>query len=161
VQTAENLVDKGVIDAVVTPEDLAEVATRALSLLRGSTPVETRAPVAPDPPPTSHDTWSSVLTSRHLARPGVRELLRHAATDVVPVSGTGAGEAGGGLLSAFATFGDLACVVVGQDRRVQRLSGPLGPDALRTARRMMAVAEQLGLPLVYVVDTPGADLSAA
>jgi acetyl-CoA carboxylase carboxyl transferase subunit beta len=35
----------------------------------------------------------------------------------------------------------------------------MGPAALREARRGMRLAEELGLPLVTVIDTPGADLS--
>jgi acetyl-CoA carboxylase carboxyl transferase subunit beta len=51
-------------------------------------------------------------------------------------------------------------VVVGQDRRSQRAGHPLGPAGLRVARRGMGLAAGLGLPLVTVVDTPGAVLSA-
>jgi acyl-CoA carboxylase subunit beta len=35
----------------------------------------------------------------------------------------------------------------------------MGPGALREARRGMRLAEELGLPLVTVIDTPGAELS--
>ena len=35
----------------------------------------------------------------------------------------------------------------------------MGPAALREARRGMRLAEELGLPLVTVIDTPGAELS--
>jgi acetyl-CoA carboxylase carboxyl transferase subunit beta len=35
----------------------------------------------------------------------------------------------------------------------------MGPAALREARRGMRLADELGLPLVTVIDTPGADLS--
>ncbi len=35
----------------------------------------------------------------------------------------------------------------------------MGPGALREARRAMRLAEELGLPLVTVIDTPGAELS--
>jgi len=89
----------------------------------------------------------------------VRWLLRVAATDVVTLSGTGEGERDPGLLLALARFGGAPCVVLGQDRRSQQLAGPLGPAALRGARRGMRLADELGLPLLTVVDTPGAALS--
>jgi len=76
------------------------------------------------------------------------------------MSGTGQGEADPGLLLALARFGGVPCVVVGQDRRSQRRGHLLGPAGLRVARRGMGLAGELGLPLVTVVDTPGADLSA-
>jgi acyl-CoA carboxylase subunit beta len=50
-------------------------------------------------------------------------------------------------------------VLVGQDRSRQTPDTPMGPGALREARRAMALAEELRLPLVTVVDTPGAELS--
>ncbi|GAA4689788.1 carboxyl transferase domain-containing protein [Phytohabitans rumicis] len=143
VQVAENLVAKGVIDAVVKPDQLAAVAAKALALLAG-----------PVTPPARPDPWESIQLSRHPARPGVRELLRIGVDDVLPLSGTGAGEPGNGMLCALASFQGMPCVVVGQDRR-----GPLGPDGLRAARRGMSIAQQLGRPLVCVVDTLGAELS--
>ena len=51
------------------------------------------------------------------------------------------------------------CVVVGQDRTRQTPETPMGPGALREARRGMRLAEELRLPLVTVIDTPGAALS--
>lgn len=160
VQVAENLVDKGIIDAVVEPEDLAEVAARALDLfvpstgpdLGPSTPVE----LSPDA-----DAWLSIELTRRPDRPGVRDLLRHAASDVIPLNGTQEGESGEALFTALTTFRGVSCVLIGQDRRAQRAPTLLGPAALRAARRGMAIAEQLRLPLVCVIDTPGADLSAA
>jgi acetyl-CoA carboxylase carboxyl transferase subunit beta len=100
-----------------------------------------------------------VTRTRDRARPGLRELLRHAAADVVPLNGTGQGERDLGLAMCLARFGEVPCVVVGQDRRIQRAVAPFGPGALRAARRAIRLADELGLPLVTVIDTPGASLS--
>jgi acetyl-CoA carboxylase carboxyl transferase subunit beta len=78
---------------------------------------------------------------------------------VVPLSGTGQGELDPGLLLALARFGGAPCVVLGQDRRGQTRTAPLGPAALREARRGMRLAGELRLPLVTLIDTPGAALS--
>ena len=48
---------------------------------------------------------------------------------------------------------------LGQDRRGQTADHPMGPEALREARRGMRLASELGLPLVTVIDTQGAALS--
>ncbi|NUP81630.1 MAG: acetyl-CoA carboxyl transferase, partial [Nonomuraea sp.] len=64
-----------------------------------------------------------------------------------------------GLVLALARFGAAPAVVLGQDRRRQRQRSPLGPAGLRVARRGMRLAAELGLPLVTVIDTAGADLS--
>lgn len=109
---------------------------------------------------TAGAVWGSILRSRRADRPGARELLRLAAADVTPLSGTGEGESDPGLLLAFARFGSAPCVVLGQDRRSQREGHPLGPAGLRVARRGMRLAGELGLPLLTLIDTPGAVLSA-
>ncbi|MFF5260395.1 carboxyl transferase domain-containing protein [Actinomadura viridis] len=119
------------------------------------------------------DAWESIRRSRRPGRPGVRDLLRYGAEGVTPMSGAGQGEAdslprgrtsgdGGdrGMLLVLARIGGVACVVVGQDRAAQRDGHLLGPDGLRVARRGVRLAAELGLPLVTVVDTPGAALSA-
>ncbi|MBE1530271.1 carboxyl transferase domain-containing protein [Actinomadura algeriensis] len=158
VQVAENLAAKGLLDAVVPIDDLAAIASTALAVLC-ERPPDAR-PDAPDANVRDDGAWDSVERSRRPGRPGVADLLRHGASDVTPLSGTGQGEADPGLLLALARFGAAPCVLVGQDRRSQRAGHPLGPAGLRVARRGMALAAELGLPLVTVVDTPGAVLSA-
>ncbi len=160
VQTSENLYERGIIDAVVAPEDIADILDRALTILQAP-----REGVSPVPDPGNDeiidvDTWDVITRSRRPERPGVRGLLRHAASDVVPLNGTGQGEADPGLLIALARFGNAPCVFLGQDRRGQTTDHPMGPGALREARRGMRLASELGLPLVTVIDTQGAALSA-
>ena len=169
VQTAEHLAERGLIDAVVPPEEIAEVADRALRVLaarqtwhRDVADAERPTPedgTDADDPEDGRSAWEVVTASRREDRPGVRGLLRTAATDVVGLSGTGAGEKDPGLLLALARFGGAPCVVLGQDRRGQSMSAPLGPAALREARRGMRLAAELRLPLVTLIDTPGAALS--
>ena len=167
VQVAENLAAKGLLDAVVGIDDLAEVASGVLNVLCGTPPAAAAPQVPVDAAPQvpvdagpEEAAWESIERSRRGDRPGVRELLRYGAADVTPLSGTGQGEADPGLLLALARFGAAPCVVVGQDRRSQRDGHPLGPAGLRVARRGMQLAAELALPLVTVVDTPGAVLSA-
>lgn len=159
VQTSENLYAHGLIDAVVPPEEIADIVARALTVLdaRGRDVEPVRASVDEALPDV--DAWESILRSRRADRPGVRRLLRYAATDVLPLNGTGQGEADPGLLIALARFGGAPCVFLGQDRRGQTKERPMGPGALREARRGMRLAADLGLPLVSVIDTPGAALS--
>ncbi len=167
VQTAENMAEHGLIDAVVAHEELAEVADRALRVLaaRQTWHLDVASAERPrpeddaDPDGDGRTAWEVVTASRREDRPGVRRLLRTAATDVVGLSGTGAGEKDPGLLLALARFGGAPCVVLGQDRRGQSPAAPLGPAALREARRGMHLAEELRLPLVTLIDTPGAALS--
>lgn len=159
VQTSENLAAHGLIDAVLPPEKLADIASRALTVLtarrRGLPPVDAE----PELEQPELSAWDSITLTRRPDRPGVRELLRFAATDVVPLNGTGQGEQQAGMLLVLARFSGMPCVLLGQDRASQEAHGPLGPAALRVARRGMRLAAELDLPLVSVIDTPGAALS--
>ncbi|MEU3960835.1 carboxyl transferase domain-containing protein [Streptomyces buecherae] len=195
VQVAEHLYAHGLVDAVLPTAELPDAAARALRVLRGAGRTAERvgdpgegpaaAPAAEAPAVASGrdgasgdgavpEAAESIRRSRRPERPGVRALLRVAADDVTPLSGTGAGEHDPGMLLALARVGGTPCVVLGHDRghpdpdddptaaRPEAGVGqPLGPAGLRTARRGMRVAAELGLPLLTVVDTAGAALSQA
>jgi acetyl-CoA carboxylase carboxyl transferase beta subunit len=160
VQVAENLVDRGVIDAAVPPEQLRDITANVLDVVRGTADV-VRSRVAPVPADALVDVpaWESITRSRRPDRPGVRALVRVAASHVTPLSGTAAGERDPGLYLALAKFGSAPCVVLGQDHRAQQAPHAFGPAGLREARRGMRLAEELRLPLVTVIDTAGAALS--
>jgi acetyl-CoA carboxylase carboxyl transferase subunit beta len=96
--------------------------------------------------------------SRHEDRPGVRALLRHACRDVTVFHATGSGEMDEAMVVALVRLDSLPCVVVGQDRIRQR-ERALHPAGLRAARRGMRLATELHMPLVTLIDTPGAELS--
>lgn len=159
VQTAENLRAHGIVDAVLPPEGIAEVLDRALNVLAAPREGAPEVPDVPDEELADVPAWESIQRSRRPDRPGVRQLLRRTARDVIPLHGTGAGESDAGLLLALARFGGAPCVVLGQDRSKQGADNPLGPAGLREARRGMKLADELKLPLVSVIDTSGAALS--
>jgi acetyl-CoA carboxylase carboxyl transferase beta subunit len=158
VQIAENLYEHGLVDAVVPPEELARVTADALDVMSAPREGVPEAPLPELDPVGDVPAWESIRRSRRSDRPGVRELLRRAANTVTPLHGTGAGEHDAGLLVALARFGSAPCVLLGQDRRTQQ-DRPLGPAGLREARRGFSLAAELHLPLVTVIDTPGAELS--
>lgn len=161
VQRAENLYEHGLVDAVVAPERFSDLAARILRVLTAPREPLPEVAVLPAEAVADVPAWESIQRSRRLARPGIRELLRVAAADVTRLHGTEHGEDDPGLLIALARFGRAPCVVVGQDRRRQLEGHPVGPAALRTARRGMRLAAELGLPLMTVIDTAGAALSRA
>ncbi len=153
VQTAENLQRHGVIDGVVALEAVRPTLDRTLKVVADP-------PAAPPPLPDATGVpdvpaWESVVASRRPDRPGVGYLLRHGTTERVLLSGTGRGEDATTLL-ALARFGGQPAVVLGQQRV---LGGMVGPAALREARRGMALAAGLRLPLVLVIDTAGPALT--
>ena len=160
VQEAENLAAKGVIDAVVPAEELPELVDRALGVLVDPPEPATlprRDPVAPGTT-RDHPVWDDIEATRG-ERAGVRELLRYGASGTLRLRGTDEGERDDSVLIALTRLDGQPCVLVGQDRARQSPSQPMGPGGLREARRGMALAQELGLALVTVVDTPGAELS--
>jgi acyl-CoA carboxylase subunit beta len=159
VQVAENLYAKGLVDAVVAPDGVAEVAARVLEVLCAPRDSPQAAVPPADERVEPSPVAESIRRSRRPDRPGVRALLKVAARDVTPLSGTAAGEMDPGVLLALARFGAAPCILLGQDRQRQRRRQPLGPAGLRAARRGIRIATELDLPLVTVVDTAGAALS--
>lgn len=162
VQTAENMFEHGLLDAVLPPRALPEIAGRLLDILA---PPDPRAGLEQKPsaeevsleaaPPA----WDSITRSRRPERPGIRTLLRLGAKQLLPLNGTGAGELDQSMMLALARFDGLPCVVMGHDRRGESAEKPLGPSGLRVARRGMRLAKELNLPLISVIDTAGAALS--
>jgi acetyl-CoA carboxylase carboxyl transferase subunit beta len=182
VQTAENLFDHGLVDAVVPPEALGDYFGRVLDLLypnvRSETPMASTPIATPllsaDAPAMSRDAgaavtsdagaWESVLRSRDPLRPSTGELLRETADGVVLLRGAGDGAKDHGMLVALASFGGTSCVVVGHHRTSSDAAAAdrpvaMGPASLRDARRGMRLAQELNLPLVTIIDTAGAALS--
>ncbi len=157
VQTSENLYARGLVDAVCAPAELAGIVAATLDIILEPSRAQSVLPVS-GRAPRDVPAWQSVLASRHPQRPGVRELLADA--QVVPLHGTAQGEVDPGLTVALVRFGDTSCVLLGQDRVAQE-NAPIGPAALRQARRGMRLASELGLPLVSIIDTPGGELSRA
>ena len=157
-QTAENLAAAGVIDGVVPMEGLADLVARALRVMMDPAD-ERRLRRRPPPSHSATHVWDSILVTRDRDRPGVRELLQHACTDTVRLSGTQEGERDSSVLLALTRLDGQPCVLVGQDRSRQAPGHEMGPAGLREARRGMRLAEELRLPLVTVIDTPGAELS--
>lgn len=157
VQTAENLERHGVIDDVIPLDELRPTLDRAMTVIADPAgPLPTPPPPEPTPDVAA---WDSVVASRRPDRPGVGLLLRHGATDQVLLSGTGRGEAATTLL-ALARFAGQPVVVLGQRRIAGGRASTVGPASLREARRGMALAAELRLPLVLVIDTAGPALSA-
>ncbi len=156
VQVAENLAERGVIDQVVS---LPELRARVAVLLDLTSDRARNVRPAAAAPWTSAEPWAGVVRSRG-ARLCVRDLLTECDA-IVPLSGTGEGERSAAIRVALVRMAGISAVLVAQDIEAQRSGSPLDPAALRTARRGVRLAADLGLPLVTVIDTSGARPSAA
>ena len=163
VQVAEHLVARGVVDRVAPIEAWRDEVARYLWATRPGSGTATHFErVAVDVPPhPDPDAWQRVLATRAADRPGAAELLKTAASDLWELSGSGAGDPADGLILGPARIAGRGAVVIAQDRSRQAAGASIGPWSLRAARRAIALAGDLSLPIVTIVDTPGAELSPA
>lgn len=159
----------GLADDVISPGDMTHVR----SLLRWATLVERSrtdgwSTLASSSSPsdahlvTSHpdevDAWASVLASRHPSRARATAWLA-----ALEVAGELHGDRAGGddptVRVVLAVLAEAPVVVVALDRDVD--DGAVTPSGFRKAWRGFDLAERLGVPLVTLVDTKGADASAS
>ena len=169
VQTAEHLAERGLIDAVVPHEEVADVADRALRVLaaRQTWHTDVRGAERPtredgtdaDDPEDHRSAWDVVTASRREDRPGCAGCCGRRPPTSSGCPAPAPARRTPGCCSRWPASAGRPCVVLGQDRRGQSMSAPLGPAALREARRGMHLAEELRLPLLTLIDTPGAALS--
>ena len=160
VQVAENLARLGLVDEVVAP---SEVRQRVARVLRALAPPAPRAD-APDPIEPARaegDACVSVARARDPDRPSAWDLLEHAAEELTILRGDRSGRPDDpACLAALARFDGVPCVVVAQHRdRPARRPAVMGPAGYAKARRAMALAEELGVALLTILDTPGAAMS--
>lgn len=160
VQLAENLRAHGIVDTVLPPERLAEFMERVLRILH---PAASAAATTSDPGVAcdglqAEDTWASIEKSRDPRRPDSEAVIA-AADEVVMLHGTTRGESGSGIALALARFGAERCLIIGHRRSDGDRPARLEAGSLRVALRGVRLAGELGVPLVTLIDTEGAELS--
>jgi len=121
-------------------------------------------PAAPRPADDAgaalRDAWASLQHVRDRRRPGAGPVLDALAGDVTVLRGSRDGRPDDpACFAALARLCGHAVVVVAQRRRGDGTPAVTNPAGYRKARRAMALAAELRLPLVTIVDTPGAELS--
>ncbi len=106
--------------------------------------------------------WQRVLISRHTARPFFLDYVRMAFTDFVELKGDRLYGEDASMPAGLAKIGDRKCVVIGQQKgrdtkeNLLRNFGSPHPEGYRKALRLMRMAEKFKLPVVALIDTPGA-----
>lgn len=169
-QTAEFLLERGLIDGIWPRASQRAHLARLLAGTDGATgPGGVSGPVPPagtvvrraDALPEI-DGWVALRTARNLERPTTLDLVAHGFTDFVELRGDRAGGDCAAVIGGPARLGGRPVMLVGHQRArsVDELEarnwGMSSPAGYRKAVRLMALAGRLGLPVVTVVDTPGA-----
>jgi len=155
--TAESALQAGVIDGVGGLPSLRRVID-AVGWVITARPVEA-APPPPEPPArrSDIDPYGAVRGVRDPEWPHAGDVAHTALDDAVTLHGDRAGGRDHAVTAALATTkGGRAVVALVIERRERPT-----PTGYRLARRAVALAARLSLPVVTFVDTPGADPSAA
>lgn len=155
--TAEAQLTAGHIDAVVRQEDLRGAVGRWLALLTDGATGPGAAPVAAAEPPAGlgHAAppatgWEAVSLARDPRRPRAEAYLAAYFTGRESISGDRSGGTDPGMLCGFGV----------REGRTVAYAAQCGtatlPAGYRTAARLIRLADRLGLPVLTLVDTPGA-----
>ncbi|MGW7461269.1 carboxyl transferase domain-containing protein [Streptomyces sp. NPDC054797] len=153
---AEGQYAAGHVDAVVPPAALAGTLAdwlRVLTAPRPAGPVEPPAALAGVAPP--HTGWDAVRQARHPDRPHAEAYLDAYFDLRLPLSGDRAGGTDPGMLCGFGLREGRPVAYAAQCGTATR------PAGYRTAARVIRLADRLGIPVLTLVDTPGAANDAA
>ena len=106
--------------------------------------------------------WQCVQVARHPQRPHFIDLVDKICSDFDELHGDRQYGDDRALVGGLATIGNHRLVLIGQEKgrttddKINRNFGMAQPEGYRKAGRLMKLAEQFSLPVVTLVDTPGA-----
>jgi acetyl-CoA carboxylase carboxyl transferase subunit beta len=147
--TAEAAYEEGLVDELVAQARAAEWVDIALG--HRARPLPTR-PLPAWSDPEVDGAWGEVLRARAVGRPTGIDRAARLCSSWTELRG-----ADPVVRAGLATVAGRRCVVVATDR--YHGEGRPTPAGFRLAQRAVGLAGRLGLPVVTLVDTPGADPS--
>jgi acetyl-CoA carboxylase carboxyl transferase subunit alpha len=140
-ETATN----GSID--IDPE-IERLETKAAKLLR-----DTYSKLTP---------WQKTQVARHPERPHFNDYVAGIAEDFLPLAGDRAFGDDPAIIGGLARIDGRRVMLIGHEKgddtasRLKHNFGMAKPEGYRKAIRLMRLADQFGIPVVTLVDTPGA-----
>jgi len=106
--------------------------------------------------------WQRVQIARHTSRPFMLDYVSLAFTDFTELHGDRHIGDDAAMPGGFANIGGQRVVVIGHQKgrdtkeNLKRNFGSAHPEGYRKAMRLMKLAEKFGLPIITMIDTPGA-----
>ncbi len=128
--------------------EIARLEERAARLLR-----DTYARLTP---------WQKAQVARHPERPHFGDYLAALVEDFVPLAGDRNFADDPAIIGGLGRFRGRRAVIIGHEKggdttsRLKHNFGMARPEGYRKAIRLMQLADRFGLPVVTLVDTPGA-----
>lgn len=106
--------------------------------------------------------WRKCQVARHPSRPHSSEYIEKLFTEYTPLAGDRNFADDHAVMGGLARFDGQAVVVIGHEKghdtksRIERNFGMARPEGYRKAIRLLDLAHRFGLPVITLVDTPGA-----
>ncbi len=106
--------------------------------------------------------WRKCQVARHPERPHCKDYIEALFTEYTPLAGDRNFADDHAVMGGLARFNDRPVVVIGHEKghdtqsRIERNFGMARPEGYRKAVRLMDLADRFGLPVITLVDTPGA-----
>lgn len=106
--------------------------------------------------------WQRVMICRHPSRPHTIHYIKNMCESFQELSGDRNFGNDRAIVGGLAKIGGVKCVIIGQEKghdtesRVFHNFGMVNPEGFRKALRLMRLAEKFSLPIVTLIDTPGA-----
>lgn len=106
--------------------------------------------------------WRKCQVARHPDRPHCRDYIEALFTEYTPLAGDRNFADDHAVMGGLARMNDRPVVVIGHEKgndtksRIERNFGMARPEGYRKAIRLMDMADRFGLPVITLVDTPGA-----
>ena len=147
--TAATAYEHGLVDALLPHDQVFAWIEAALGLTDKPLPPSLRA-VPDEPPPDGDGAWGEVLRARWKARPTGIDVAAALCTSWVDLHGTDPA-----VRAGLAVVDGQRVVVIANDRHSG--TGRPTPAGYRLAQRAIALAGDLDVPLLTLVDTPGAE----
>lgn len=153
--TAEGQLAAGQLDALVEPADLRIRLERWLALLTNPAPGEPPPPAALGTAELPDTGWAAVRRARAAERPRAESYLDIHFEWREELSGDRCGGVDAGVRCGFGHRDGVSIAYAAQ------CGTPTRPAGFRTAARLVRLADRLGIPVLTLVDTPGAANDAA
>jgi acetyl-CoA carboxylase carboxyl transferase subunit alpha len=106
--------------------------------------------------------WQKILVARHPERPHCSDYVAALIDDFTPLAGDRAYADDKAMVGGLGRFRGRSVVVIGNEKgadtegRVAHNFGMARPEGYRKAIRLMKLADRFGLPVITLIDTPGA-----
>ena len=106
--------------------------------------------------------WRKCQVARHPDRPHCKDYIEALFTEFTPLAGDRNFADDHAVMGGLARFNDRPVMVIGHEKghdtktRIERNFGMARPEGYRKAIRLMDMAHRFGLPVITLIDTPGA-----